>query len=370
MDGGTSGLPSGRTAGSVGGMGAAVGGGSVPARSSTGRSQRQAQAPDGLSGGRHSAAYGGTRAPRVQVSDWPSQPQRGHGSAWQGVAASGRPGRLPTQARTLVGVARWPGEYNRENEPDQRSYGLSFWRATREAALQISDGRIGSFRDLWSHARDWRSGTAGSHASGFDTERGTDHAGTLTPLEGPYRYIRDRYSARTDGTLEEFVVAGAPPSRRFQMVDEIDGRSVKLTAIVMSTDPVADRESLLFSRLRDAGLSEYGEPFHIDHTAPSEVPRIMAHAESLYGLALDPSIANSQALTTLGELHWWVAHAMPDDRGSAAKTELSVRAMAQSRGMDLPPFRRDVVPDLEAMTTPREEFIEKYPAMFDGKSAG
>jgi avirulence protein len=138
---------------------------------------------------------------------------------------------------------------------------------------------------------------------------------------------------------------------------------------VTSTDPTADRESPFYSSLRDAGLWEDGEPFHIEHTAPSEVPRIMAHAESLYSRALDPSVSDPQALTTLGELHWWVAHAMPDDRGSAAKTELSVRSMAQSLGMDLPSFKKGFVPDLEAMTTPRSEFTAKYPAMFDWKSA-
>jgi avirulence protein len=265
-------------------------------------------------------------------------------------------------------VARWPDpKYNNEDSQSQQSYGRSFWSATRKAGSRISEGRISSFRELWSHARNWRNRTAGSETSGFGVQRDPEHGGSLTPLEGRYEYIRDRYSTRTDGMIEEPVVMGAPPSRRFLMEDEIDGQSIKLTSIVTSTDPTADRESSFYSSLRDAGLSE-GEPFHIDHTAPSEVPRIMAHAESLYSRALDPSVSDPQALVTLGELHWWVANAMADDRGSAAQTELSVRSMAQSRGMDLPSFQKGVVPDLEAMTTPRSEFTAKYPAMFDWKS--
>lgn len=269
-------------------------------------------------------------------------------------------------------MARWPDEHNRESEPDQQSYGRSFWRATREAGSRISEGRTGSYRQLWSEARDWRSRSAGNQDEGFDTERGPGHGGTLTPLEGPYEYIRDRYSSRTDGTIKESLVADAPSSRRYQLTDEIGGQSVALTAIVLSEDSKADREDPFYTGLRDAGLSEAGEegePFYIDHTAPSEIPRIMDHAETLYKASLDPSVSDSQALKSMGELHWWVSNAMPDDRGSAAKSEFTVRSIAQSRGMDLPPFKHGVVPDLEAMTTPRSEFVEKYPDMFDRKSA-
>lgn len=296
----------------------------------------------------------------------------GSGSRW-GSPASSLPGpsltsSLTRQERSLVGVARWPDGHNRESEPDQRLYGRSFWRATREAGSRISEGRVGSYRQLWNEARDWRSRSAGSRAKGFDTERGPGHQGTLTPLEGTYEYIRDRYSARTDGTPQESLIPDAPPSRRFQLTDEIDGRPVSLTSIVLSGDLAADRDSPYYTALREAGLSEQGEPFHIDHTAPAEIPRILDHAESLYRKALDTSTSDSQALKTMGELHWWVANAMPDDRGSAAKTEFTVRSIAQSRGMDLPPFQRGTVPDLEAMTMPRSKFVEKYPDMFDWNS--
>lgn len=266
-------------------------------------------------------------------------------------------------------MARWPDAHNRENEPDQQEYGRTFWRATREAGARISEGRVSTYRQLWSEARDWRSRNAGRQAKGFDTERGSGHQGTLTPLEGVYGYVRDRYSARTDGAVQESVVSGAAPSRRYQLTDEIGGRPISLTSIVLSADPQADRNDSYYTGLRDAGFSEDGEPFHIDHTAPSEIPRIMDHAETLYSKALDTSVPDRQALRTMGELHWWVANAMPDDRGSAAKTEFTVRSIAQSRGMDLPPFQRGVVPDLEAMTTPRAEFVEKYSGLFDWQSA-
>ncbi len=92
--------------------------------------------------------------------------------------------------------------------------------------------------------------------------------------------------------------------------------------------------------------------------------RIMEHAESLFSRVLKPSIPHAEALATLGELHGWLSHAMPDTRGSAAKTELCVRSLAQARGMDLPPFKPGFVPDLEAMIQPRAEYVDGYAGAF------
>jgi avirulence protein len=189
--------------------------------------------------------------------------------------------------------------------------------------------------------------------------------GHVTGLEKEYSYIRTLYAARQD-VEPEGLPWGLPPQRRFQMGDEIGGTPISLTAVTISTDPSRDRNVEPYTNLRKTGFPQFGEPFHIMHTAAANIPRIMAHAESLFSHALDPAIGNNEALTTMGELHWWLAHAMPDERGSAAKAEFCVRSMAQARGMDLPPFRHGIVPDLEAMTTPRAEFVHKYPHLLDG----
>ncbi|KPW29860.1 hypothetical protein ALO59_02558 [Pseudomonas amygdali pv. mellea] len=60
-----------------------------------------------------------------------------------------------------------------------------------------------------------------------------------------------------------------------------------------------------------------------------------------------------------------MAHAMPDQRGSAAKTELCVRSIAQARGMDLPPMMLGIVPDLEALTMPLKDFVKSYEGFFE-----
>lgn len=285
-------------------------------------------------------------------------------------AASGLPGpsrssELTRQQQQLVGVARWPDpRYNNEDARTQQSYGQSFWKATRKAGSRISSGKISSLNELWSHASDWRSQAAGSSSMTFRSNRRDPESNLsrITGLDDRYGYIKDRYADRTDGNIERLPY-GLAPQMRFQAHDEIDGESISLTSIVMSTNSNADRTDEMYSRFRANSLVQLGEPFHIDHTDAANVPRIMEHAESLYSHALRPDIDNSQALSTMGELHWWLAHAMPDERGSAAKSEFSVRSIAQARGMDLPPFQHGILPDLEAMTTARSDFVENYPRM-------
>src|SRR5215207_10139157 len=85
-------IRSSRTAGSAG---AASGGGSLPVRSSTGRSQGQSQVPEGLPSGRSSMVSGGAFAPRSQTPDWQSQPQSGYGYGYGGAARTAPGGSLP-----------------------------------------------------------------------------------------------------------------------------------------------------------------------------------------------------------------------------------------------------------------------------------
>lgn len=290
--------------------------------------------------------------------------------------AKGLPGpgasRLTDQEKSLVGVARWPDPaYNTEHSEQQQAYGQLLWNTSRDAGSQIAQGRIGSFLELWTYARDWRGSVAGDrdgNSVGLASARtGTQRsdAENITPMTKPYRYIRDRYENRTGGVLEPSVFPDViPDSIRFQAIDSIDGHPIALTTMVMSTDPSADKDAPEYIALRELGYSQYGQPFHIEHTAVPESERIMDHAETLYKSALDPAATKPQALETIAELHWWMSHGMPDQRGSAAKTELSVRAIAQARGIDLPPLQHGIVLDLEAMTTSRADFVKSYASYF------
>ncbi|MBW8833238.1 MAG: hypothetical protein JF606_28435 [Burkholderiales bacterium] len=46
--------------------------------------------------------------------------------------------------------------------------------------------------------------------------------------------------------------------------------------------------------------------------------------------------SSGNLLYALGDMHWWLVHAMPDDRGSAAKAELAVRALAAAQARQRP----------------------------------
>jgi hypothetical protein len=72
-----------------------------------------------------------------------------------------------------------------------------------------------------------------------------------------------------------------------------------------------------------------------------------------------------QIVKALGDLHFLLAQATIDFRGSAAKSELFIRSLAASAGLELPPFKRGFVPDLEAFTLLRSHFVDIYPKSFE-----
>lgn len=194
----------------------------------------------------------------------------------------------------------------------------------------------------------------------------------MTPLADSYAYIADRYRGRTDGVLTPAQGQFAnvmPPSYHYALRDQINGEPIALTTIVMSSDPAADRSKPPYIALRQVNATQLGEPFQIRHTDPSQVDRIMAHADTLFARATNPFTPSNDALRLVAEIHWWLANAMPDHRGSAAKSEFAARAIAEARGSELPPFRAGFVPDLEAMTTRREDFVAKYLSAMEWKSA-
>jgi avirulence protein len=272
--------------------------------------------------------------------------------------------RLTGEEQSLIGVARWPDRaYNKEHDPQQQAYGRSFWKASRDAGAQIAQGQIRSLRELWTYAQDWR----GRMAPGGDGKRfglGSrrraegEMSRCTTPLNGAYAYVRDRYRGRADGILEEPECT----SRRYTLHGLVGDERIALSSVVIRSygDDACSRQPFTGWN----GARSEAPPFRLEHTSVQDAQRILGRAEGLLVRVLVPSTPQVKALALLGELHWWLAQAMPDTRGSAAKAELCVRALAQARGMDLPPFAHGVVPDVEAMTREREDFVGGYARMF------
>jgi avirulence protein len=285
-----------------------------------------------------------------------------------GLPGPGPDGSLTEQEQSLVGRARWPGaDPSIEGDPKQQAYGRLFRSATRDAGTQLAQGGIPSLRALWTYAQDWRGSTVSDRDSrdfGLGSERRDHGVGSrdMTPLVGSYAYISDRCKQRSDGTLEY----PERNSKRYSIRDDIDGKTIALTSVSIRTvwGETSASDYMAANRRGEHWPPGGPPPFRINHTSVANAQRIMDHAESLFSRVLNPRLPQANALATLGELHWWLAHAMPDVRGSAAKAELCVRSLAQARGMDLPPFKPGFVPDLEAMIRPRPDYVAGYASSF------
>jgi len=92
---------------------------------------------------------------------------------------------------------------------------------------------------------------------------------------------------------------------------------------------------------------------------------VLDHAEALFQRALKPSLGLGDTVTTVGELHWWLAHAMPFKRGSAAITDMLTKSIFRFRGISVTPWKRKVVPDVAALceSNPKRfslEYADKF----------
>lgn len=150
----------------------------------------------------------------------------------------------------------------------------------------------------------------------------------------------------------------SPKERLFLSSEKIRNQTIELTTLILSDalDPAVA-----------ANLKNIGIPVgnRMSHTPVQNIDTIVEHLETLFTHVTNSQNTPQETLKGLAEMHWWAAHAMPDERGSAAKAEFCVRSAANAMGMELPPFKRGIIPDLEAFMTPRADFVRNYASMFD-----
>ncbi|PPV07585.1 putative type III effector protein XopAH [Xanthomonas bromi] len=294
----------------------------------------------------------------------------------------------PTQV-ALTGVARWPDpRVNQESTPANQRYGRRFHSTAREGGARLASGQIQTFRQLWDFAgaarHSWATqqtaqtagpgnpklGNAQPFAAGYP--RQTDVG---TPLTKHYAYMRPRVRQLPLVRKANDLVAdtgqpmpdGFMAHDVFEMVGELNGEKIGLTQLGLAVNP----DDFHHPRARqgrerhDGRIETSAFPFFIQHTSCELVQPIMNHVEHLFGDLVARPHDPAELMPALGNLHWWMAHAMPDPRGSAAKTELAIRALANAHGVELPPFARGNVPDLEAFVTDRESFSARYADLFE-----
>jgi avirulence protein len=285
---------------------------------------------------------------------------------------------LSPRSQVLVGIARWPSQlHNRETDSSQKEYGLAFSNQSIELGAKINDAEITNMDQLWGACRDWRSDRARDAADANKEDFALSRSGVegqfVTRIAGPlsrYAFVNPRIAKGANAG-----VAQHQPGMRCEIIEQQDGgkqyvlqasvvlqgNNVPLTKLTLNTD--AHGHPVEFNpQDPDSAASK------MTHTESQHLPALMARTEELFKELSRPDLEPEQRMRGLAEMHWLLAHAMPDYRGSAAKSELAVRSMAHAMGMELRPFKQGIVPDLEAFLTPQAEFIEKYPALFEQKA--
>lgn len=293
--------------------------------------------------------------------------------------------RLSDRQIELIGVARWPAaEHNLEDDPSNRQYGHRFHATARDAADRIANGQITSWRQLWHFASAARHSWAlqgGNQGEALNARRFAggyprDEPEYGTRMTGKYEYVaqqvwrmRRELPVQTNGLIHLIRQNHDVPDdfmshRVLEANDKINDTPIKLTKLLVPNGDGSDFMTPIAGEFQEQHfLPAY--PCVIEHTDPELVQPITNHVEHLFEELMGSLPAEDQAIRQLGGIHWWMAHAMPDARGSAAKTELCIRAMAGAMGMELPPFEHGVIPDLEAFMTDRETYADNYVNLFE-----
>lgn len=273
--------------------------------------------------------------------------------------------RLDLGAQRLIGVARWPDPaFNQEASAAQQQYGQRFSDASVKLGGDIAKGQIGSMQNLWKACKEWRVEVAQSqddkHASNFGADRRNEaFEGVLlrTKMHPPYNYIRARTIESTQvhkhhaNVDAEAFIAQDGLRLSLWMTIELEGKKVRLTEMKV-TDNAKDN---IFGGANGVMV----------HTNAKLITPLLKLADDVFRNTLQPEAGREQRMQGLAEIHWLLTQACPDGRGSAAKAELAVRAMAHAMDMELPPMRRGIQADLEAFVTPKDVFIAKYADFFE-----
>lgn len=107
------------------------------------------------------------------------------------------------------------------------------------------------------------------------------------------------------------------------------------------------------------------------HTELENVEKALKYTNVLFNqLMVMPRPTTEAEATTIiekiGEIHWWLAHACPFQRGSAAITEMLIRTVFLRFGIKAPAWKENISPDCIALITPDvREFSREYKNLFD-----
>jgi len=101
------------------------------------------------------------------------------------------------------------------------------------------------------------------------------------------------------------------------------------------------------------------------HMSHGHIDLVINYLETLFVLLQSPTITDQNTIRIVSSIHWWLAHAMPYVRGSAAISDALTKALFYWRGIYPGRWREGISPDIYAFHHSLEEFVRDYPSLFE-----
>lgn len=104
------------------------------------------------------------------------------------------------------------------------------------------------------------------------------------------------------------------------------------------------------------------------HTDAELIPRLMEELQKVYQSIVKAKDGSIEEITSkIASFHWLFAQMTPFGRGSAGVADVLSKSLFEAKRIQVSPWVKDTAPDLEALTTPLENFREKYINLFEEK---
>jgi hypothetical protein len=172
---------------------------------------------------------------------------------------------------------------------------------------------------------------------------GSDHL-----YSSGFKLVRSGY---TTGDVMGFLAFDAP-IEVFQIVGRMPNAEIPLTKIAYYSGTCTPDLVQFF------GLDK-NRAFIWVHTHASHLPEILVYLDTLFQKTLEAK-SDEDFFFSLGRFNWWLAHAMPYYRGSAAVAEVLILALLKSKGWSAGLSEKYRL-DIEALMEPNEEvYAAKY----------
>jgi len=98
---------------------------------------------------------------------------------------------------------------------------------------------------------------------------------------------------------------------------------------------------------------------------------LMYLRSSLFPRLMRANLTPGEVIDGVAELHWWLAHAYPNLRGSAAVADSMTKVILMAHGIEPgrwkgdSPSHRGISPDIEAFLRPLDDYVQNYRNFFE-----